>query len=215
MFELVRGPLVWVGFILFVGGLALKLILTARMAQKEKTVFPTLSMKYGLRSLWHWAMPFGTRNMRIRPVMTLVSWAFHACLVVTPLFAMGHAVLWEESWSLRWWSLPPLATDIMTLVVIFGGAFFFIRRLVAPEVRNVAQGKDFVLILLVVAPFVTGFVAHMQWLPYRAMLVLHIVSGVLWLVAIPFTWLSHMFWFVFSRAYMGSEFGAVRNARDW
>lgn len=215
MYELVRGPLVWVAFIVFVGGLALKLITTARLAKKEKTVYPTLSLKYGLRSLWHWAMPFGSHNMRIRPVMTLVSWAFHLCLVVTPLFAMGHAVLWEESWGVRWWSLPPLAADIMTLVVIAGGLFFSIRRLVAPEVRNVTTWKDFLLVFIVVLPFVTGFVAHMQWLPYEPVIVLHIVSGVLWLVAIPFTWLAHMLWFVFSRAYMGSEFGAVRNARDW
>ena len=31
----------------------------------------------------------------------------------------------------------------------------------------------------------------------------------------PVTWLSHMLWFVFTRAFMGSDFGAVRNARDW
>lgn len=215
MYEIVRGPLVWVAFIVFVGGLALKLFTTARLAKKERTVYPTLSFKYGVRSILHWAMPFGSRNMQIRPVMTVVSWAFHLCLVVTPLFAMGHAVLWEESWGVRWWSLPPLAADIMTLVVIAGGLFFLIRRLVAPEVRNVTEWKDFLLVLLVVAPFVTGFIAHMQWLPYDKIIVLHIVSGVLWLVAIPFTWLAHMLWFVFSRAYMGSEFGAVRNARDW
>ncbi len=47
------------------------------------------------------------------------------------------------------------------------------------------------------------------------MLILHIVTGASVLVAIPFTRLSHMLWFVFTRAYMGSEFGAVRNARDW
>jgi hypothetical protein len=65
------------------------------------------------------------------------------------------------------------------------------------------------------APFVTGYIAHQQWLPYKPMLTAHIITGALWLIAIPFTWLSHMLWFVFTRAYMGSEFGAVRKARDW
>jgi nitrate reductase gamma subunit len=215
MVELVRGPLVWVGFILFLGGLAFQLVVTARLAQREKTVYPTMSWKYGLRSIAHWAMPFGSRNMRIRPWITSISWAFHICLLVVPLFVMGHAVLWEESWGLRWWSLPPRVADGMTLVVIGGGAFFLVRRLVAPEVRNVTEWKDFLLVLLVIAPFVTGFVARYQWLPYDTIIVLHIVTGVLWLVAIPFTWLAHMLWFVFSRAYMGSEFGEVRKARDW
>jgi hypothetical protein len=47
------------------------------------------------------------------------------------------------------------------------------------------------------------------------MISLHVATGCLWLIAIPFTRLAHMLWFVFSRAYMGSEFGSVRHARDW
>jgi hypothetical protein len=35
------------------------------------------------------------------------------------------------------------------------------------------------------------------------------------LVAIPFTRLSHMLFSIFTRAYMGSEFGKVRHAQDW
>ena len=35
------------------------------------------------------------------------------------------------------------------------------------------------------------------------------------LLAIPFTRLSHMLFSPFTRAYMGSEFGKVRMARDW
>jgi len=153
----------------------------------------------------------------MHPVMTLVSFAFHLCLLLTPLLVMGHAVLWQESWGISWWSMPTWLADAMTLVVIFGGVFFFLRRLTAPEVRNVSAPSDFLLVLLVIAPFVTGLLAHLQvaWISYRTMVTLHIVTGALWLVAIPFTRLSHMLWFVFSRSYMGSEFGAVRNARDW
>jgi hypothetical protein len=103
----------------------------------------------------------------------------------------------------------------MTLFVIVGCGFFVVRRLTAPEVRNVTTWSDIGLVLVVVAPFLTGFAAHQQWLEGRAMLLLHIVSGAIWLVAIPFTRLRHMLWFFPSRAYMGSEFGAVRNARDW
>ena len=47
------------------------------------------------------------------------------------------------------------------------------------------------------------------------MIILHILSGELWLAAIPFTRLSHMVLAPLSRAYIGSEFGAVRHAKDW
>jgi len=215
MYELVRGPLVWLGFIVLVGGTLGKLFTTARLASREKTVWPTMSWHYGLRSLLHWLLPFNSRNMRLHPVMTIVSFVFHLCLIVTPLFVMGHAVSWQQSWGFQWWSLPDTVADRMTLLVLLAGGFLLVRRAVAPEVRNVTSFKDALLILLVIAPFMTGFAAHHQWLPYQATIALHIVTGVAWLAAIPFTWLAHMLWFVFTRAYMGSEFGAVRHARDW
>jgi nitrate reductase gamma subunit len=215
MYDFVRGPLVWIAAIGFIGGSLYKIVSMALLAKKERIVFPTYDFKYGARSVVHWIIPFGTRNMRLRPLFTLISFAFHFCLLVTPLFVMGHAVLWHESWGVRWWSLPESVADIMTLVVICGGLLFAIRRMVFPEVRNVTGWRDYLLVLLVVAPFLTAFIAHRQWLPYRPMLMIHIITGALWLIAIPFTRLAHMFWFIFSRAYMGSEFGAVRNARDW
>jgi nitrate reductase gamma subunit len=186
-----------------------------RLAKKEKIIFPYMSAKYGTRSVLRWLVPYGTHNMRIRPLFTFVSFCFHFCLLITPLFVMGHAVRWQQSWGVRWWSLPPAIVDLMTLAVVFAGLFFFLRRATAPEVRNVTSSYDFLILLLVISPFVTGFLAHRQWLPYDLMITLHVICGALWLIAIPFTRLAHMLWFVFTRSFMGSEFGAVRNARDW
>ena len=210
MYEIVSGPLVWIAFIGFFGGLLYQLITKYQLAKKERVVLPTMSPKFGLRSLLHWIFPFAGASTRMRPFFTLISFAFHVCLLVTPLFLMGHAVLWQQSFGVRWWSLPEGVADVMTLVVIFGCLFFMIRRLVRPEVRNVSYASDFVLILLVVAPFLTGFIAHQQWLPYQTMITIHVVTGVVWLLAIPWTRLVHMLWFVFTRAFMGSAYCAGR-----
>ncbi len=210
-----RGPLVWIALLVFVIASAYKVNKVIRMAKDEKVIMPYLSAYYGLRSIFRWVIPFSTHNMRIRPLFTLVSFSFHVSLLATPLFLMDHAVLWHESWGVRWASLPGNVADVMTVIVMVGCAFFMVRRVVAPQVRNVTSWDDFALALLVASPFVTGFVAHHQWLPYRAMLVLHIVCGAAWLVAIPFTRLAHMLWFFLTRTYVGSEFGYLRNARDW
>jgi nitrate reductase gamma subunit len=215
MYEFARGPLVWIAFVGFAAGLVWQLASRLQLARKDKVVYSYLSGRFGLRSLVHWLTPLGSRNMRLHAPFTAVAFGFHLCLLVTPLFAMGHAVLWQTAWGVRWWSLPAGLADAMTLVVIAGGVVFALRRVAMPEVRNVTTWKDYGVVLLVVAPFVTGFVAHHQWLPYRVVLTLHIVTGAAWLLAIPFTRLSHMIWFVATRAYMGSEFGAVRHARDW
>jgi len=215
MYDFVSGPLVWIGLCGFIAGSLYKLISMGLLAKQEKIVYPTMSAKHGARSVLHWIIPFGSRNMRLRPAFTVISFGFHICLLATPLFAMGHAVLWQQAWGVSWWSLPPGLLDLSTLVVILACIFFAVRRLAAPEVRNVSDWSDFALVLLVVSPFLTGFIAHMQWLPAKIIVTLHIICGVLWLLAIPFTRLAHMIWFLFARAFMGSEFGKVRHARDW
>lgn len=215
MYDFVRGPLVWIALIAFFGGLVIRIAWMVHTITKDKTVVPAMSARFGLRSILHWLLPFGSRSMRSRPFFSGLSYAFHLCLLILPLLVMGHVMLWQQSWGLTWWSLPPLLADAMTAFVIFAGGVFLLRRIMAPEVRNVNTWKDYVVLGITIAPFATGFIAYHQWLPYRTLIILHMVSGALWLIAIPFSWLQHMFMFFFSRAFMGSEFGAVRNARDW
>jgi len=215
MYEFARGPLMWVALLVCVGGCVYRLAWMFSAARKDKVVYPYMSWKFGLRSVLHWMIPFGSVNMRMRPIMTVVTFSFHICLVLTPILLLAHNVLWSQSWGLSWWSLPEEVADVMTVVVILGGLFFIGRRLVLPEVRNVTDYSDFLLIAIVLAPFITGFIAYHQLFSYRTMMIIHMWSGALMLVAIPFTRLSHMLYFVFTRMYMGSEFGAVRNAKDW
>lgn len=215
MFEFISGPLVWIAFAGLFGGLAYRLVTMAALARRERVVYPTLSARYGARSLLHWLIPFGGRKTRLHPFYTLVSYAFHVCLLLTPLFVTGHVLLFEQSWGFGWWTLPDAVGDWMTLVVIVSCLFFALRRLLRAEVRNVTYLSDFLLVGAVLVPFATGFIAHHQWLPYEPILIIHGLSGVLALLLIPWTRLVHLLWFAFTRAFMGSEFGAVRHARDW
>ena len=153
--------------------------------------------------------------MRRHPFFTIVTFAFHICLVLTPLFLLAHVTLIDESWNLSWWSLPEGAAAIMTLIVIACCLFFLVRRLSSPEVQYVTSASDYWILAIVAAPFITGFLAYYQWFDYQTTAVLHILSGEIMLVAIPFTRLSHMLFAPLTRAYMGSEFGGVRHARDW
>jgi len=114
-----------------------------------------------------------------------------------------------------WWSVPDQVADILTLIVIASCIFFLIRRILAPEVKFATTASDYVILTIVAAPFVTGFLAYHQWFGYQVVTILHVLSGEIMLMAIPFTRLSHMLFSPFTRAYMGSEFGGIRHARDW
>jgi nitrate reductase gamma subunit len=215
MYDFVSGPLVWVAFILFVGGLAYQFTRMLRTAKKDKVVYPYMSLKHALRSILHWLVPFASRNMRIRYETTIITFAFHICLFLIPVFLTAHIVMFSFAWGPQWATLSERTADWLTVLVILAALFFLARRWMLPEVRFVTYSSDYLLLAIAVAPFVTGFIAHHQWFDYETMVVIHMISGAVMLVAIPFTRLSHMLFFPFTRAYMGSEFGAVRNAKDW
>ena len=100
-------------------------------------------------------------------------------------------------------------------MVIIGCLFFLVRRITLPEVRYLTSASDFVLLFIVAAPFITGFWAYHQFAGATVATILHMLFGEILLASIPFTRLSHMFFFPFTRGYIGSEFGAVRFAKDW
>ena len=103
----------------------------------------------------------------------------------------------------------------MAFIVILGGLAFVLRRVANPTVRFVSSAGDFLLVVLVLAPFVTGLMAFYQIFDYRTVITIHQCAGAAWLAAIPFTRIAHMLYFPLTRAYMGCEFGFVRHARDW
>ena len=216
LYIFISGPLAWVAFIIFIGGCLFRLIsLIILVHRKEKFIYSYMSLKYSLRSILHWSTPFATENMRRHPLLTIVAFAFHICLLLTPIFLLAHVTLIDESWNVSWWTLPEGATQIMTLIVIAGCVFFLVRRIVSPEVHYVTYASDYIMLAIIAAPFVTGFFAYYQWFEYQIFMILHILSGEIMLVAIPFTRLSHMLFAPLTRAYMGSEFGGIRHARDW
>jgi nitrate reductase gamma subunit len=216
LYNLVTGPLAWLAFIIFIGGSIYKIATMAALAkEKDYVVYEYWSASYALRSIFHWITPFATTNWRRNPAMTIVTFAFHICLLIVPILLYAHVALWKESFNISWFTLPDGVADIMTLIVIGGCLFFLCRRLVLEEVQYLTSASDFWILLIVAAPFITGFWAHQQWSGYQLVFILHILSGEIMLAAIPFTRLSHMLYAFFTRGYIGSEFGAVRHAKDW
>lgn len=215
VYNLVRGPLVWVAFLVFIGGSAYRVRQLIIMAKNEKVVVPFISLKSTLRSLLHWMIPFASVNWRKRWVFTTITFFFHVGIVLLPIFLLAHNVLIYESWGISWWTLPEGLADLMTLGVMGCCVFFFFRRIFAPEVKFVTSVDDFLFLALVFLPFATGFLAyHQLLLPHKTMVILHMLFGELMLIAIPFSRLGHMFYFFMTRSWMGSQF-SLWHSRDW
>ena len=216
MYEFVTGPLAWIAFGIFIIGMIVKVVsLLSLTSKKDKVVFNHLSFKWSIRSIFRWLIPFGSRSMREKPVLTIAIFVFHICLLAIPIFLLGHNILWDESWGITWWTLSETTADYMTLLLIAAALFLLIRRIVLPEVKIVTTAYDYLLLAIAAAPFITGYMAYHQWFDYKTILIIHILCGEIMLIAIPFTKLSHMILFFLTRAHIGSEFGQRRGAVTW
>ncbi|MGE4263907.1 MAG: TmcC family electron transfer complex membrane anchor subunit [Desulfovibrio sp.] len=215
-YEFVTGPLAWAAWGIFLLGSAWRLFSMYQLAkQKDAPSLAFMSWRYSLRSIINWLIPFNALGWKKNPAMTVATFAFHICLLAAPIFLVAHVMLWDQFFGISYVTIPDNVADIMTLVVIGACLFFAGRRITQPEVRYITTPQDWVALVIVLAPFLTGFLAYHQLLDYDLMIILHVVAGEIMLAAIPFTRLSHMVFAVFTRAYMGSEFGGVRHARDW
>ena len=216
VYGFVVGPLAWIAFAVFILGSIWKVTAMVRSAKaKDGQVLAYWDFRYALRSVVHWSVPFWPVNSRRHPFMTVVTFTFHICLVLVPIFLLAHVMLWDYYHGVRFWSFSEGVADVMTVLVLLSCLFFAGRRMFLREVRYVTTATDWVVLIVVFLPFFTGFLAYHQIGPYRVMIILHILFGEIMLAAIPFTRLSHMLLAPLSRGYIGSEFGGVRKARDW
>jgi len=216
LYAFLTGPALWVSFIVFFGGLILRVAYLYGLSRERDRVFYNhMDLKWGLRSIVHWLIPWGSASMRSQPVFTLVFFVFHICLLAVPLFLPAHNTLWDEAFGISLWSMPDGLADILTVVLMVTVVFLFLRRLVRPEVRIITTLWDYALLTLTLIPFLTGFLAYHQWGSYQTMLILHVLFAEILLVIIPFSKLGHVVLFFFSRAFIGFEMGGRRGARSW
>lgn len=214
--DFIMGPMVWISFLVFILGLGLKFIRIIREAkEKEAYIFTYLTAYHSLRSIGAWMIPFFPRATRMQPVFYAISYLFHLALFAAPLFLSAHIVLVEEAFNISWPALNDGVADLLTVVIIASLIFFGGRRIIVPEIKFLTSAKDFVLLFIVLLPFLTGFLAYHQVGGYTWMTIAHILSGEFMLIIAPFSRLSHMITAPLTRAYTGSEFGNVRHARDW
>ncbi len=214
-YEFVRGPLAMIAFTIFILGIFYQILSMIRIGKKSKMLYPRESLTGSIRSILHHLLPFGATYMRKRPIFATITVLFHISVILLPIFLLAHIILWFESFDIIWLSIPDDLADGMTIIVLVSCIFFIGRRLVVTEVRQVSKVSDYLLPVVIFISFLTGFVALHQWGPYRPMLILHIVSSEILIILIPFSRLMHVIFFIFSRSYMGAEYGKVLRSTDW
>ena len=192
LYSLAEGPLLRGAILIFLGGLLVRVLWP---------VYPLIRNGRGEHERTRWMYLLAVLGRRLAPLYRYILghpihaaflYVFHLLVLILPIFLLGHIILWEESrfeWS--WAALPDSVADGMTLVVLGVGALFFIRRLVLPATRRDSSWSDYLLVLVVLTPYCTGyFLTHntlnsVSFLRTNIYLV-HVMCGELMLILVPF-----------------------------
>ncbi len=215
MYDFLTGPFLWVVFIVTFVGLLARVVLYIRGLhwQLDRVAYRAhmgFGLKGAFRSIIFWLLPFGSRGWRERPMFTILFFAFHIGLLVTPVFLEAHNVMLRESLGISLPRLPGGVADFLSWTVVVAGLFMILRRIAYPEVRILSTFYDYLLIVITMSPFITGLIARYDVGNYDFWLVVHIICGIVWLLCLPFTKLSHVVLFFMSRMQLGMDYGIKR-----
>lgn len=227
LYELIRGPVMTGTFILFTVCLVYRVVqfflATFRLPPKTTANGTGKTLRFGFRNYIR-SGPKKLRKIRthyrnsIFGMMPLTVWltvAYHAVIVAAIFFAEGHNVLLDLSWGFSFSSIPEKTMDVLTVFVIVVSIYYLIRRAFSSKMRFPLIIRDYVAILATAAPFVTGFMAYHQWFEYRTVIICHMISGQLMLIALLYTKLGHMIFFFFGRVSLRGELNLLRGSRAW
>ncbi|NQT35406.1 hypothetical protein HQ587_09465 [bacterium] len=216
--EFGSGPLFRLCFALMLLGLARIVVLTiigmveAYLRNDDKII----NWRELIGKTVSWLFPIA-KLLKKRPVYSLVSFLFHIGLILTPLFLAAHLLLWEKSIGFAWFAIPQSLADYLTLIVIVCGLTLFLMRALYGPARAISRKQDYIWPLLLVIPFLTGYMCvngRISPATYQWMMLIHIFSGNLITVMIPFTKIAHCVLTPLSQLVTGIGWKFPRGAGD-
>ncbi len=203
LIHLARGPLLYLAFaVLVLGALRQWGLTIAEVARAYQAAGDQrIPWRWMFKKSLGWIVPVNAlRGSRI--IFTLASAAFHAGMLMVPLFLAGHVAIAEKGLGLSWPVLPGGAADALTVVALAGLLILLLYRLIDGAARFMSGAQDYFLLLLCICAFLSGyFVAHpgRNPLPMDLAYLFHLLSAELILVMIPFSKLCHALLFSTTR----------------
>jgi nitrate reductase gamma subunit len=200
--EVAKGPLFAVTFLVMILGLGRHALLQVYLlVVKKGWRLKQVSWGSVARETLSWAVPArhiepGTR------LFSLASYVMHVGILIAPVFLIDHVALWEGFLGVSLPSIGKGTADTLTLLTIACGLLLLALRTFKARHRLVSRKSDYLLLMLVLVPFLTGYCAShpsVDPLPWIVMMLTHLLSAELLFVLTPFTKLAHVVLFFFDR----------------
>jgi len=199
--DFARGPLFAVTFLIMVLGLARHLLIQLVLVVRARHLLRGVPWRTILADALTWTLPV-RHLVRGTVAFTVVSFLFHLGLVLVPVFLADHIALWERFLGVPLPALSAPVADLLTLVAIGCGLVLLAYRIVVPRMRALSRASDYLVLVMVMVPVVSGYLAAhpaSNPLPWQVMMLIHLLSAEALFVVVPFSKLAHMVLFPFER----------------
>jgi nitrate reductase gamma subunit len=139
-----------------------------------------------------WLLPVN-RLHRTRAVYSYASFGLHLGIIFVTFFLQNHVDVLEASLGLAWPATHRPLLDVLTLVTIVGASILLFYRVYVPGSRRLSGFMDYLLLILILGIYVSGYLAGRSWnpIPYDGLMLCHTLIGMLLLVLIPFSKIAH------------------------
>jgi nitrate reductase gamma subunit len=201
--EFVEGPLWYFASLVFVGGVAWRLVDIFRRGTS-----PDLSPPQGpglpgaLRAIVtrSWTAKGFTKGATFH---LIAGYMFHIGLFVLLLFAAPHVEFIEDRLLGFAWKPAPHWVFIVAAELAFAGLLLmWLRRVLHPVMRQITTLDDHAAAILTFVAMLTGCLALLQ--SHDSLRAIHMLTVEILMIYFPFSRLMHAFTFWISRGYTGA-----------
>lgn len=200
--EFARGPLFAVTFgIMLLGLVRLVIIQVYTLAVGKGRRIQNAPWRKILRDGILWLFPF-PHLFRETVLFSSASFISHIGIIIVPALLAGHVVLWEGFLGRALPSIGATVADVLTVTTLVCLSVLLACRLFVRRHRAVSGPMDIGLLICIIVPFASGFLAsHPGVNPFRwdAVMLVHVLSAELLFVLVPFTKLAHVVLYAFDR----------------
>ena len=195
LLDFARGPLFRLCFAIMLLGLMRIIVIDIWAAYKayKKTDDKKMPWKLIIIRTWEWIFPVKriTHDFRIYSILSIL---FHIGLIIVPIFLYAHIQLWKGAIGVSWLALPYSWAFWLTIGTIVFAVSLFVGRLVIKQTRQLSRAQDYLWLILLLIPFITGFIcANININPqnYQFFMLVHVLSGELIFILLPFSKIAH------------------------
>lgn len=209
LLDFARGPGLQWSLIIFLVGVMWRLLGSLLLMIRKDLAKPRSDsrLKDGLSVIATRSLPAKSFEKRIR-FQHYSGYAWHIGLFISVLFFAPHILFFESVIGVGWPNLPNgiiLVTSAITLAILLA---LLIRRATNPVMRIISNADDYISMLVIILPLVTGTLAFAHiGARYEYMLAIHLLSVEAMFVWFPFGKLMHTALVLPSRFQAGAYYG--------